>query len=163
MKVSFTRSSTSTARKMLSGLREKLFERDDRTDHCHSKSLTAMKRWIPFVLVPVAEFLLVDSATRRFLMATGRLPFARKIRFELSACNGFSRCAALYTKSKSITGEMKHPGKQKKKRKKKKKRHKKRNLLEKKKYTYTTNIESSQDLQVVSLFKSSWMWTTSCK
>ena len=41
---------TSTARKFFSGLRGKPFDHDDSTSLCHSKILTAMKRWIPFVL-----------------------------------------------------------------------------------------------------------------
>ena len=49
MKVIFSRSWTSTARKIVSGLREKLFDHDDSTSLCHSKTLTAKKRWIPFV------------------------------------------------------------------------------------------------------------------
>ena len=47
MKVSFTRTleaEPSTARKFFSGLREKLFDHDDSTSLCHSKTLTAMKR-----------------------------------------------------------------------------------------------------------------------
>ena len=81
------------------GYEKNFFERDDRTGRCHSKTLTAMKRWIPFVFWFQPEFLLVNSAARRLLMANGHLPFARKIRSELNACNGFSRCAASYTKS----------------------------------------------------------------
>ena len=41
---SFTIRWTSTARKIFSGLREKLFDQDDSTSLCHSKALTAMKR-----------------------------------------------------------------------------------------------------------------------
>ena len=44
MKVGFTRSCTSTAGKIFSELREKLFDHDDSTNLCHSKTLTAMKR-----------------------------------------------------------------------------------------------------------------------
>ena len=50
MKASFTRSWTSTAQKIFSGLREQLFDHYDSTSLCHSKTLTAMKRSIPFVL-----------------------------------------------------------------------------------------------------------------
>ena len=48
--VSLELSWTSAARKIFSGLREKRFDHDDSTSLCHSKTLTAMKRWIPFVL-----------------------------------------------------------------------------------------------------------------
>ena len=43
MKVSVPRSWSSTARKVFSGLREKLYDHDDSTGLCHSKTLTAMK------------------------------------------------------------------------------------------------------------------------
>ena len=56
----------STVRNIFSGLREKLFEHDDSTGRCHSKSFTAMKGW-----VPVSEFLLVNSAARRLLRTAG--------------------------------------------------------------------------------------------
>ena len=76
MKVSFSRSRTSTAGKISAELEEKRFDHDDSTSLCHSKILTAMKRWIPFVfnLGPVPEFLLVHSAARRFSMAVGFCP-----------------------------------------------------------------------------------------
>ena len=71
LKVSFTRSWTSTARKTFSGLREKLRDHDDSTSLCHSKILTAKKRWIPFVFRSSARILLFNSATWRFSMAVG--------------------------------------------------------------------------------------------
>ena len=46
--VFFARSST--ARKIFSGLREKLFDHDDSTGPCDSETLTAMKKRIPFGL-----------------------------------------------------------------------------------------------------------------
>ena len=46
--MSFTRSWTSTAQKIFSGLREKRFEHDDSTGLCQSNTLTAMKGWIVF-------------------------------------------------------------------------------------------------------------------
>ena len=49
MKVSFSRSRTSTAGKISAELEQKRFDHDDSTSLCHSKILTAMKRWIPFV------------------------------------------------------------------------------------------------------------------
>ena len=69
MEVSFTISWTSTARKIFSGLREKRFDHDDSTSLCHSKTLTAMKRWIPFLCRSSARVSTVNFAARRFLMA----------------------------------------------------------------------------------------------
>ena len=74
MKVSFSRSRRSTAGKISAELEEKRFDHDDSTSVCHSKILTAMKRWIHLYLGPVPEFLLVQSVARRFSMAVGFYP-----------------------------------------------------------------------------------------
>jgi len=57
MKMSFTRSETTTAWNLFAGYKEKLFGHDDNnawitwnfTSLCHSKTLTSVKRWIPLI------------------------------------------------------------------------------------------------------------------
>ena len=68
MKVSFSRSWTSTAQKFFSGFREKLSDPDDSSSLCHSKTLQ-LRGEFHLYLGPVPEYLLVNSAARRILMA----------------------------------------------------------------------------------------------
>ena len=50
----------------------KLFDHHDSSSLCHSKTLTAMKWYIPFVFrSSVPEFLLVNSVVRWFIIAAG--------------------------------------------------------------------------------------------
>ena len=87
VKEHFTRRWTQQHGKSFSGLRGKLFGLTNSTGLCHSKTLTARKRWT--ICIPVPEFLLVNSVARR-LLAAGLYFFADVLFDHIWKCR-FSR------------------------------------------------------------------------